>query len=134
MSTRNTITTAYTARFVANNDKFPSLSHREHCSLSRSQIEMTGLNLGQQVRILRPTANETKLALYTIKDVHNDYDSEYTVLVGYGNQNDLQERLQLPKDEHHFKGKIDGQVIVEGLTDAQAEEYNEFIEHLTDDG
>ena len=134
MSTRNTITTAYTARFIANNYKFPSLSHREHCSLSRSQIEMIGLNLGQQVRILRPTVNETKLALYTIKDVHNDNDSEYTVLVGYENQNDLQERLQLPKDEHYFNGKIDDQVIVEGLTDAQAEEYNEFIEHLTDDG
>ena len=71
-SKRDTITTAYTATFIANNDKFPSLSHREHCAVSSNQIEKIGLTLGQQVRILRTTADGTKLALYTIKNVHDD--------------------------------------------------------------
>ena len=93
-SKRDTITTAYTATFIANNDKFPSLSHREHCAVSSNQIEKIGLTLGQQVRILRTTADGTKLALYTIKNVHNvgEY-SEDTVLVGYEDQNDLWERF-----------------------------------------
>jgi phage replication-related protein YjqB (UPF0714/DUF867 family) len=135
MSRRNTITTAYTATFIANNDKFPSLSHREHCAVSSKQIEKIGLTLGQQVRILRPTADGTKLALYTIKDKHDDGEySEDTVLVGYGDQDDLQQRLQLPQGEHCFKGKIDDQVIVEGLNDGEAKDYNEFIEYLADDG
>jgi phage replication-related protein YjqB (UPF0714/DUF867 family) len=140
MSRRNTITTAYTACFVANNDKFPSLSHREHCAVSSNQIEKIGLSLGQQIRILRPTANGTKLALYTITDVHgdddddDDEDTENTVLVGFENQNDLHERLRLPNGEDSFKGKIDAQVIVEGLDDDKARENSEFIEHLTDDG
>ena len=32
-SKRDTITTTYAATFIANNDKFPSLSHREHCAV-----------------------------------------------------------------------------------------------------
>ncbi len=137
---RNTITTAYTANFVANNDKFPSLSHREHCAVSNNQIEKLGLSLGQQIRILRPTANGTKLALYTITDVHggdnvdDDEDTENTVLVGFENQDDLHERLRLPDGEDSFKGKIDDQVTAEGLDDDKAETYSEFIEHLCDDG
>lgn len=131
--TRNAITTAYTACFIRNNDKFPSLSHREHCAANRNQIQMIGLKPGQQIRILRPTENGTKLALYTIKDVHND-DSENTVYVGYRNQEDLLERLCLPNQENYFKGKIDDQVIAEGLTDTDAETLSEFIEHLADDG
>ena len=129
----NTVTTAYSAWFIRNNEKFPSLSHREHCSANQNQIQTLGLSLGQQVRILRPTANGTKLALYTIKDVHDD-DSEITIFVGYRYQNDLQERLGLSSPEDQFKGKIDDQVIAEGLTDAEAETYSEFIEHLCDDG
>ena len=114
MSRRNTITTAYTATFIANNDKFPSLSHREHCAVSSKQIEKIGLTLGQQVRILRPTADGTKLALYTIKDKHDDGEySEDTVLVGYGDQDDLQQRLLLPLREHCFEGKIDVQATAE---------------------
>jgi phage replication-related protein YjqB (UPF0714/DUF867 family) len=132
---RNTITTAYTATFVANNDKFPSLSHREHCAVSSNQIEKIGLSQGQQIRVLRPTANGTKLALYTIKDVHDDGEySEDTVLVGYGDQDDLQQRLQLPQGEHCFEGKIDVQATAEGLDDYKAKENSEFIEHLCDGG
>ena len=104
---RNTITTAYTATFVANNDKFASLSHREHCAVSSNQIEKIGLSQGQQIRILRPTANGTKLALYTITDVHNG-DGEYsedTVLVGYGDQDDLQERLRPAPGGTLFQGR-----------------------------
>jgi phage replication-related protein YjqB (UPF0714/DUF867 family) len=132
---RDTITTAHAATFIANNDKFPSLSHREHCAVSSKQIEKIGLTLGQQVRILRPTADGTKLALYTIKDVHDD--GEYSgdiVLVGYEVQNDLWERLRLPLGEHYFEGKIDAPATVEGLDDGKAIENCEFIEHLTDDG
>src|SRR5262245_26899760 len=115
-SKRDTITTAYTATFIANNDKFPSLSHREHCTVSSNQIEKIGLTLGQQVRILRTAAGGTKLALYTIKDVHNDGEySEDTALVGYEDQNDLWERLRLPLGEHCFEGKIDVQAMAEGF-------------------
>ena len=132
---RETITTACTATFTAINDKFPSLSHREHCAVSSNQIEKIGLTLGQQVRILRTTADETKLALYTIKDVHDDGEySEDTVLLGYKDQNDLWERLRLPLDEHRFEGKIDVQATARGFDDDKARENSELIEHLTDDG
>jgi phage replication-related protein YjqB (UPF0714/DUF867 family) len=134
-SKRDTITTAYAATFIANNDKFPSLSHREHCAVSSNQIKKIGLTLGQQVRILRTTADGIKLALYTIKDVHDDGEySEDTVLVGYKDQNDLWERLRLPLGENCFEGKIDVLATAEGFDDDKARENSEFIEHLTDDG
>ena len=100
----NTITTAYSAWFIRNNEKFPSLYHREHCSANQNQIKMLGLSPGQQVRILRPTANGTKLALYTIMDVHDD-DSVNTIFVGYRNQNDLQERLVCPVEKTNSRAR-----------------------------
>ena len=54
--------------------------------------------------------------------------------MGYGDQDDLQERLQLPLGEHCFKGEIDVQATAEGLDDDKANENSEFIEHLCDGG
>jgi hypothetical protein len=59
---------------------------------------MIGKNIGEQVRIERPTANGTALALYTVEDVH-DRESDI-VFVGYNNPDGLssvlsQARLKL---------------------------------------
>lgn len=95
---------------------------------------MMGINPGQQVRIERPTANGTRVALYTI-DAHNEEDPDHTVFVGYTNPNleDLQKRLGWSSKDS-FKGKINTQVTAVGLIDAEAKAYSEFIEQLIDDG
>jgi phage replication-related protein YjqB (UPF0714/DUF867 family) len=90
---------------------------------------MMGLSTGQQVRIERPTENGTTIALYTIGGVH-DEESNYLFL-DYDNPDDVKERFGVPTMEP-FQGKINPQVAAVDLTDAEAEVYSEFIEHLAD--
>lgn len=91
MLRRNEIETAYAALFIPNTDRFSNLHSREHCSANGHQIRMMGLNTGQQVRIERPTANETTLALYTIIDAHDE--DPKSVFVDYKNPDDLEKRF-----------------------------------------
>lgn len=130
----NTIDTSHSARFIPSKDRISEHPRREHCSASRNQLRMIGINPGQQARIERPTVNGTRVALYTI-DAHNEEDPDHTVFVGYTNPNleDLQKRLGWSSKDS-FKGKINTQVTAVGLTDAEAKAYSEFIEQLTDDG
>lgn len=61
---------SYAARFMPD-ITVPPNPRREHCVASLDQIKKIGTNKGQQVRIERSTtANDTTLALYTIKAVH----------------------------------------------------------------
>jgi phage replication-related protein YjqB (UPF0714/DUF867 family) len=103
---------------------------------------MMGLAPGLQVRIERPTENGTTLALYTIdaSDHEDDDDEEEeepdnAVYVGYTEIKDL-ERLDLSSEDlsraDSFPGRINAQVAAVGLTDADAEVYSEFVEHLAD--
>jgi hypothetical protein len=54
---------------------------REHCVASLDRIKKIGKNIGEQVRIERPTENGTVLALYTVVGDH-DRESDI-VFVGY---------------------------------------------------
>lgn len=122
----------YTAQFVPNIREVRNDHRREHCSANRSRLNMIGINQGQQVRIVRPTAKgNSTLAVYTVSDVHVKDPS--TVFVGYTNPEDLRDRLELLSMDP-FKGKVKAQVVATGLTDAEAEAYSEFIEHLADNG
>ena len=128
---RNEIETAYRAQFAPTNDRISEHPRREHCSANGNQIRTLGLNPGQQVRIERPTANGTRLALYTI-DAHDDEEEpDNVVYVGFTKPEDLRDRLGL-STIGSFKGKINAQVTAEGLNDEEAEVYSEFIEHLAD--
>ncbi|HYY39988.1 MAG TPA: poly-gamma-glutamate hydrolase family protein, partial [Nitrososphaera sp.] len=91
---------------------------------------MMGLNTGQQVRIERPTANGTTLALYTISGAHDEEPN--SVFLDYKDPEDVGKRFGLPTIRP-FQGKTNAQVVAVGLTDAEAEAYSEFIEHLADD-
>jgi phage replication-related protein YjqB (UPF0714/DUF867 family) len=122
---------SYAARFMPD-ITVPPNPRREHCIASLSQIKMIGTNKGQQVRIERSTiANDTTLALYTIKAVHKNESD--IVFVGYSNSADLAERLGLSNTDP-FTGRVNAQVTAEGLTDEQAKERSEFVEHLNDNG
>jgi phage replication-related protein YjqB (UPF0714/DUF867 family) len=98
---------------------------------------MMGLTPGQQVRIERPTVNGTTYALYTI-DAYDEREEEpgNAVYVGYTEIKDLEERLDLSREDissaDSFPGTINAQVAAVGLTDADAEVYSEFVEHLAD--
>jgi phage replication-related protein YjqB (UPF0714/DUF867 family) len=130
MLRRNEIETAYAALFIPNADRFSNHHSREHCSANRHQIRMMGLNPGQQVRIERPTASGTTIALYTIIDAHDEESN--SVFVDYKDPDDVEKRFGLP-GTGSFQGKINAQVAAVDLTDAEAEAYSEFIEHLADD-
>ena len=120
---------AYTARFMS--DKKISGNHRrEHCVVSLDRIKMIGKNIGEQVRIERPTENGTAFALYTAVGDH-DRESDI-VFVGYKIRGDLEERFDLIS--YPFTGKVEAQVTAEGLSDEQAENCSEFVERLTDNG
>jgi phage replication-related protein YjqB (UPF0714/DUF867 family) len=120
---------SYTARFIP--DKKISGNHRrEHCVASLDQINRIGKTIGEQVRIERPTENGTTLALYTVVGDH-DRESDI-VFVGYKIRGDLEERFDLIN--YPFIGKVEAQVITEGLSDGQAEKCSEFVERLTDNG
>ena len=111
----------------------PPNPRREHCVASLSQIKIIGSNKGQQVRIERSTtANDTTLVLYTLKAVHKNESD--IVFVGYRRDStDLEGRLGLSNTDP-FTGRVNAQVTAEGLTDEQAKEHSEFVEHLNDNG
>lgn len=129
MFRRNEIETAYAAKFTPNKDKCSRPHSREHCSVNADQIRMMGLNTRQQVRIERPAENGTTLALYTIESTHNEQAND--VFLDYVDPGDVEPRFQVPTSEP-FQGKINAQVAAVGLNDAEAEDYSEFIEHLSD--
>ena len=125
--------TSYTAQFKPDKDRFDPPHHREHCSANSNQIHMIGLNRYQQVRIERPTANDTTLALYTIVDTHEEEPND--VFIDYRNPDDLKARLDLnPNNIEAFTGNLNAQVTAVGLTVSQARCNSEFIEHLDDNG
>jgi len=129
MFRRNEIETAYAAKFTPNKDKCSRPHSREHCSVNADQIRMMGLNTRQQVRIERPAENGTTLALYTIESTHNEQAND--VFLDYVDPGDVEPRFQVPTSEP-FQGKINPQVAAVGLSDAEAEAYSEFVEHLAD--
>lgn len=125
--------TSYTAQFKPDKDRFDPPHHREHCSANSNQIHMIGLNRYQQVRIERPTANDTTLALYTIVDTHEEEPND--VFIDYRNPDDLKARLDLnPNNIEAFTGNLNAQVTAVGLTVSQARCNSEFIEQLDDNG
>ena len=128
-SEEDAIEHSYTARFIP--DKKISGNHRrERCVANLDRINRIGKNVGEQVRIERPTANGTTLALYTVV---GDHDRELDIVfVGYKNRGDFEERFDL--DNYPFTGKVEAQVTAEDLSDEQAEKCSEFIERLTDNG
>jgi phage replication-related protein YjqB (UPF0714/DUF867 family) len=91
---------------------------------------MIGRDRCQQVRIERPTATGTALALYTVIDIH---DEEEDVVFVDKDLDDLRDRLEL-SNTNDFDGKVNAQVTAAGLTDAEAEASSEFIENLSDNG
>ena len=120
---------SYTTRFIP--DKKISGNHRrEHCVANLDQIKKIGKNIGEQVRIERPTENGTALALYTVIGDHNRESD--IVFVGYKIRSDLEERFDLIS--YPFTGKVEAQVTAEGLSDEQAENCSEFVESLSDNG
>jgi phage replication-related protein YjqB (UPF0714/DUF867 family) len=126
---RNEIENAYGAKYTPNKNKFSEPHSREHCSLNANQIHAMGLNTHQQVRIERPTENGTTVALYTIESTHNEQPND--VFLDYVDLADVEERFRVPTVEP-FLCKINSQVVAVGLTDAEAEAYSEFVEHLAD--
>lgn len=123
--------TSYAAQFKPDKDRFDPSHRREHCAVNLNQIHMIGRDLGQQVRIERPTASGTTLALYTIIDTHEENSD--AVFVGYTNLDDLRKRLGL-SNTHSFTGNLNAQVTAVGLTVSQARYNSEFIEQLDDNG
>jgi phage replication-related protein YjqB (UPF0714/DUF867 family) len=124
--------TSYTAQFKPDKDRFDIHHRREHCSANSNQIDMIGLNRGQQVRIERPTASGTTLALYTIIDTHEEEPD--AVFVGYTDvEDDLGKRLGLSNTKP-FTGNLNAQVTAADLTVSQARCNSEFIEQLDDNG
>ncbi len=91
------------------------------CSIPKSFDEVVAV--GDQVRIIR---NDSEYALYTVGELRNADDPDQ-VRVG------LQGRLRLGTSKA-FSGTLRIPVVAEGLTDAQAEAANEFVERLVDDG
>jgi phage replication-related protein YjqB (UPF0714/DUF867 family) len=126
--------TSYTAQFKPDKDRFVAPHHREHCLANSNQIDMIGLNPYQQVRIERPTASGTTLALYTIINTHEEEPND--VYIDYKNPNDLEDRLDfdLSNNIGEFPGNLNAQVTAADLTVSQARCNNEFIEQLDDNG
>ena len=122
----------YTAHFIPNTSEVRNSHRREHCSANGNRIKRIGIGQGQQVRIVRPLAKgNSTLAVYTVSDAHDQGPN--TVFVGYTDPEDLRARLGL-LDTNPFRGKVNAQVVATDLTDAEAETYSEFVEHLIDDG
>jgi phage replication-related protein YjqB (UPF0714/DUF867 family) len=121
----------YIARFIPNISRFHNNPCREHCLVNRDQLNKIGGNLRRQIRIERPTANGTTLALYTVIDVHDQEPD--TVFVGYKNPEDLRDRLELSRTDA-FTGRVNTKVAAVDLSYAEAESNSEFIEDVNDDG
>ena len=129
MFRRNEIGSAYAAKITPKKEEFSEPHNREHCSVNANQIKRMGLNKRQQVRIERPTENGPTLALYTIQSAHSE--EQYEVYLDYVDPAEVGERFGFPTLDS-FQGRINAQVTAVGLTDADAEAYSEFVEHLAD--
>jgi len=127
---RNEIETSYAALIEPNKEKFSKPHSQEHCLVNANQVHMMRLNIGQQVRIERPTENGTTVALYTISSVHNEESN--VVYLDYKDPHDVEERFGL-SGTGSFQGKINAQAATVGLDDDKAKAYSEYIEHLADD-
>jgi phage replication-related protein YjqB (UPF0714/DUF867 family) len=129
------IQNSYSARIKPIDSGIANNHIREHCLANPSQINKIERDRCQQVRIERPTATGTALALYTVIDVHNE---EPDVVFVDKNPDDLWARLELSNTDlssaDHFPGKVNTHVTAVGLTDAEAEASSEFIENLADNG
>ena len=121
---------SYSAQTKPIDDRIPNNHIREHCLANLSQLNMIRIDRCQQVRIERPTPTGTALALYTVIDIH---DEEQDVVFVDKNLDDLRDRLELSSTDN-FTGRINAQVTAVGLTDAEAEDFSEFIENLADNG
>lgn len=99
----------------------PILNKREQLSID---MELTKyLSLGDQCRIVRNNGN---VALYTVGEVRNENSSK-RVRMG------MAARSRLGTSDT-FTATLQTAVVAEGLSDAQAEAQDEFVERLVDDG
>jgi len=128
---------SYNARIIPSNN-IPNAPIREHCSAHHSQITTIGRDKGQQVRIERYAQDDVTpadFALYTVIDLHNEEPD--IVFLGFrdpeSENHDLRDRLGLSGADI-FSGKINSQVPHLTYTDAEAKDYSEFVERLTDNG
>jgi phage replication-related protein YjqB (UPF0714/DUF867 family) len=90
------------------------------CSVSAS---LTGVMIGDQIRILR---NDDDYAVYTVFD-RRASDAPDVVRMGKS----ARERLGT---SNTFSATLSKPVVASGLTDAQAQAADEFVERLVDDG
>jgi phage replication-related protein YjqB (UPF0714/DUF867 family) len=96
---------------------------KESCSVDSGLLRSIGRKPGEQVRIYR---NANDFAVFTVFETLEEAN-ESTVRIGRLG------RLRIgPSDE--FDGRITPTIPSEGLTETQARERGEMIEHLTDDG
>jgi phage replication-related protein YjqB (UPF0714/DUF867 family) len=96
------------------------IDHEEHCSADPDRLATIGRDRGHQVRITR---DEGSKAIYTVSELR-DEDVVRMGKVG-------RDRIGI-SDE--FGATVSVQVVAEGLTDERAEETDEFVERLSDDG
>lgn len=90
------------------------------CSVSKALV---GIQVGDQVRIRR---NAHEYALFTVEEKRNG-DAVNVVRMGQA----ARERLGT---SNTFAGSLVNPVPAKGLSDGQAENANEFVERLVDDG
>ena len=103
--------------------QYDLLDHEEHCSVASSQLNNTGLTLGQQVRIVR---SNNEYALYTVSE---ERDESLPNIVRMGRSG----RTRLGNTEP-FDGWLSTAVAHPTYTEEEAQANSEFIERLYDDG
>jgi phage replication-related protein YjqB (UPF0714/DUF867 family) len=96
-------------------------THGEHCSVDPRRLLEIGASLGCQVRVMGSVDDHV---LYTVSEVV-DEDPDRVVRMGQVGR----ERLGTAEEQ---EGVIDSQVPHPTLTDAQAQEFGEFVERLHD--
>ncbi|HEY3006006.1 MAG TPA: poly-gamma-glutamate hydrolase family protein [Kribbellaceae bacterium] len=96
------------------------IGHDEHCSVDGGRLAAIGRDLGHQVRIIRTGVDK---AIYTVSQLRDEQ------LVRMGKA--ARERIG-SGDE--FTATVDSRVVADGLTDREAEDREEFVERLRDDG
>jgi phage replication-related protein YjqB (UPF0714/DUF867 family) len=99
------------------------IGQREHCSADPEQLAQIRRAIGHQVRIRR---NQDEYALYTVSETRQE---TLDTIVRLGQ--DARRRLGT-SDE--FDAVLEAQVPHPTLTDTEAEDQDEFVERLTDNG
>jgi phage replication-related protein YjqB (UPF0714/DUF867 family) len=99
------------------------LGSARYCSVTPDLAAWMAVAPGDQIRIKR-TADE--FALYTIRELRDEVHPTIVRMKKSG-----RERLGT---FDAFVGQVDTQVVVDGLTDAEARKQSEFVERLIDDG